>query len=188
MKKGENLKSGFTIIEVALVIAIAGLIFLMVFVALPGLRASQRDAERRDDVISFLSNVKKYQTNNRGALPMGTAAGGVSWDSSWEINNPAGTSWAGFYYGYLGEEFMDPVGENYKLVVVDCNSNSSSVGSDCTGNELNNIYESYYPNDYKMVVVTQASCYGEKAVSSSNPRKIAVLYRLEGSGVYCNNT
>ena len=40
-------KRGFTVIEVALVLAIAGLIFLMVFIALPGLRASQRDAERR---------------------------------------------------------------------------------------------------------------------------------------------
>ena len=34
---------GFTIIEVVLVLAIAGLIFLMVFIALPVLQRSQRD-------------------------------------------------------------------------------------------------------------------------------------------------
>jgi prepilin-type N-terminal cleavage/methylation domain-containing protein len=34
---------GFTIIEVVLVLAIAGLIFLIVFLALPALQRSQRD-------------------------------------------------------------------------------------------------------------------------------------------------
>ena len=38
---------GFTIIEVVLVLAIAGLIFLMVFVALPALQRSQRDTQRK---------------------------------------------------------------------------------------------------------------------------------------------
>ena len=37
-------KKGFTIIEVVLVLAIAGLIFLMVFVALPALQRGQRDS------------------------------------------------------------------------------------------------------------------------------------------------
>ena len=41
---------GFTIIEVALVLAIAGLIFLVVFLALPALQRSQRDTARRQDV------------------------------------------------------------------------------------------------------------------------------------------
>ena len=36
-------KKGFTIIEVVLVLAIAGLIFLMVFIALPALQRSQRN-------------------------------------------------------------------------------------------------------------------------------------------------
>ena len=36
-------KKGFTIIEVVLVLAIAGLIFLMVFVALPALQRGQRE-------------------------------------------------------------------------------------------------------------------------------------------------
>ena len=44
----EKTKSGFTVIEVALVLAIAGMIFLMVFIALPALQRSQRDTSRRD--------------------------------------------------------------------------------------------------------------------------------------------
>ena len=47
MKKGDSRKkTGFTIIEVALVLAIAGLIFFFFFVALPSLQRSQRGAAR----------------------------------------------------------------------------------------------------------------------------------------------
>lgn len=51
INKNKNLtKKGFTIIEVVLVLAIAGLIFLMVFLALPALQRSQRDTQRKQDV------------------------------------------------------------------------------------------------------------------------------------------
>lgn len=49
MKK-HKLYEGFTIIEVVLVLAIAGLIFLMVFLALPALQRSQRDTQRKNDI------------------------------------------------------------------------------------------------------------------------------------------
>ncbi|MBS7346174.1 MAG: type II secretion system protein, partial [Candidatus Sacchiramonaceae bacterium] len=41
-------KYGFTIIEVVLVLAIAGLIFLVVFIALPALQRNQRDTQREN--------------------------------------------------------------------------------------------------------------------------------------------
>lgn len=63
-----NKEKGFTIIEVVLVLAIAGLIFLMVFIALPALQRSQRDTQRRDDVSRFMSQLNSYSTNNRGAI------------------------------------------------------------------------------------------------------------------------
>ena len=47
MSKQQLKERGFTIIEVVLVLAIAALIFLMVFVALPALQASQRDSARK---------------------------------------------------------------------------------------------------------------------------------------------
>ena len=61
-------KPGFTIIEVVLVLAIAGLIFLMVFIALPALQRSQRDTQRRDDIARFATAIAQYQTNNGGQL------------------------------------------------------------------------------------------------------------------------
>ena len=59
-----NSKEGFTIIEVVLVLAIAGLIFLMVFVALPALQRSQRDTARRNDLSRVDTSLVQYQTNN----------------------------------------------------------------------------------------------------------------------------
>ena len=158
MKKGDYNKNGFTIIEVSLVLAIAGLIFLMVFIALPQLQRSQRDSRRRDDIITFLETVKKYQTNNRGALP---------------------TNWNTFKTQYL-KSFVDPDGSDYILTPAECTTTGG--GSDCTNS----------PNldkmDHRLYILTKATCDGAKAVKASNPRSVAVLYRLEGSGMYCNNT
>lgn len=64
-----NSKKGFTIIEVVLVLAIAGLIFLMVFIALPALQRNQRDTARKNEVSKVLSSITTYQSNNRGAAP-----------------------------------------------------------------------------------------------------------------------
>ena len=62
-------EKGFTIIEVVLVLAIAGLIFLMVFIALPALQSSQRDTARKNDVSAVAAGVTQYTSNNRGAFP-----------------------------------------------------------------------------------------------------------------------
>lgn len=62
-------ETGFTIIEVVLVLAIAGLIFLMVFIALPALQGSQRDTARKNDVSTVAAAVNSYMGNNRGTFP-----------------------------------------------------------------------------------------------------------------------
>ena len=67
-------QKGFTIIEVVLVLAIAGLIFLMVFIALPALQRSQRDTQRKNDLGKVITQVNSYQSNNRGKAPQDQAA------------------------------------------------------------------------------------------------------------------
>ena len=69
MNAAKTNQKGFSIIEVVLVLAIAGLIFLMVFVALPALQRNQRDQARRSDVGIVGSAVSSYASNNRGKLP-----------------------------------------------------------------------------------------------------------------------
>jgi len=64
---------GFTIIEVVLVLAIAALIFLMVFVALPALQASQRDTARKNDAGIVSSAVTKFTAGERKSLTTSTA-------------------------------------------------------------------------------------------------------------------
>lgn len=91
-------KKGFTIIEVVLVLAIAGLIFLMVFIALPAMQRSQRDTQRKDDMARFNTAINNYQSNNSGKLP---------------------NDWSAFINNYLkvnGDKFADPDGEEYKPV------------------------------------------------------------------------
>jgi prepilin-type N-terminal cleavage/methylation domain-containing protein len=88
-------QTGFTIIEVVLVLAIAGLIFLMVFIALPALQRSQRDTQRKQDLSRAMTAVTNYQSNNRGVLP---------------------TNWPGFVTSYMlanGDTFADPNGTSY---------------------------------------------------------------------------
>jgi len=65
MSKQQLKQAGFTIIEVVLVLAIAALIFLMVFIALPALQRSQRDDARKKDVTIVASAVQSWQGNNR---------------------------------------------------------------------------------------------------------------------------
>jgi prepilin-type N-terminal cleavage/methylation domain-containing protein len=65
-------QKGFTIIEVVLVLAIAGLIFLMVFIALPALQRNQRDTQRKNDLSRAVTAVQNFQSNNRNSLPEGT--------------------------------------------------------------------------------------------------------------------
>lgn len=65
----KNNMKGFTIIEVVLVLAIAGLIFLMVFIALPALQRNQRDTARKNDVSIVAAAVTAYSSNNRGEFP-----------------------------------------------------------------------------------------------------------------------
>jgi prepilin-type N-terminal cleavage/methylation domain-containing protein len=177
MKKGDFNLRGFTIIEVTLVLAIAGLIFLMIFIALPALQRQQRDTARKEDITAFISAVKKYQTNNRGALPN---------------DDSASTSWDKFVDDYMNDGFEDPsTGEEYELVVELCNGRGKDT--DCATNDnwqkvLNGTFAENAGNIY---VITQAKCAGDESkgvISTANTRKVAVLYRLEGSGLYCENT
>ena len=68
IKKQLKDAKGFTIIEVALVLAIAGLIFLVVFLALPALQRSQRDTARRQDAGRIVSGLQNCMADNQGSL------------------------------------------------------------------------------------------------------------------------
>ena len=93
MPKQKNSKKGFTIIEVVLVLAIAGLIFLMVFVALPALQRSQRDTQRRQDYADLLASVNSYITNSNGNLPKANTTLSAKEYVNSTGNGPSGTAY-----------------------------------------------------------------------------------------------
>ena len=176
-------KNGFTIVETSLVI------LLMVFIALPGVFRNQRDAERRDDVLLFLNKLKNFQANNnRGALPNGE--GKITFGMSGDSN-----TWAGFYHDFFNNSFADPSsGEPYIWYVLSCGSTAgmcnynvitSDSGEKYGLEKLNGDFDS---NGFTMYIVKNAICDGEKAMYSANPRNVAVLYKLEGGGIFCANT
>ncbi|HET7673133.1 MAG TPA: type II secretion system protein [Candidatus Saccharimonadales bacterium] len=69
MKKIQKQQKGFTIIEVLIVLAIAGLIMLIVFLAVPALQRNSRNTQRKNDVSALLGAVNEWTSNHSGSLP-----------------------------------------------------------------------------------------------------------------------
>jgi prepilin-type N-terminal cleavage/methylation domain-containing protein len=91
LKKLKNNREGFTIIEVMIVLAIAGLILLIVFLAIPALQRASRNTSRKSDAGHISSAVNDYISNTNGVLP-GYATWGVATTGACAvILNDAGT-------------------------------------------------------------------------------------------------
>ncbi len=100
-------KEGFTIIEVLIVLAIAGLILLVVFLAVPALQRNSRNTQRKNEISAVLGAVNEWTNNNGGKLPtaVGTEradalanaklsfySGNVSWGSAGANSTTADTA------------------------------------------------------------------------------------------------
>ena len=198
----KNNKKGFTIIEVVLVLAIAGLIFLMVFIALPALQRSQRNTRRRQDMARIMSAVVDYQANN-GKMPVS----GIILDSAGkdfeaaeldedfpiryiEEELASGPSSTGsgrigrkiYTYkcqdGKSCDKFKDPDGSLYKIAA--------------SGKDLNVAQYSGYIGDFDHVVyiTTGAICDSsnmDTVKGTGNANDSAIRYVLEGGAVYCTD-
>lgn len=66
--KLKNREKGFTIIEVLIVLAIAGLIMLIVFLAIPSLQRNSRNTQRSSDAARITGAINECMTNNNGNL------------------------------------------------------------------------------------------------------------------------
>ena len=148
----------FTIIEVVLVLAIAGLIFLMVFIALPALQRNQRDTQRKNDIGRVLTALQSYQSNNRGSIP-------TSWES--QLTTP--------YLRLDGDTFTDPSGINYRLT-------SRTVADGKPTRRINSA------GDISMIFYyLNSKCDGENIVAADGANRVAFAALLEGGGIYCVN-
>ena len=189
MKKTTTKYKGFTIIEVVLVLAIAGLIFLMVFIALPNLQRTQRDTNRRNDVDRVSAALIQYVANNN-KLPNSVNDDGSNNKQNIVIGSTVDATtkdaWGKFYWNYLlaggDDTFDDPNGGRYNLVAAKCIKSSDTFaiqGIDRSACE-NSIFKDSNENSplsakynstltstnadnprYTMVVATNAMCGNE---------------------------
>ena len=65
---------GFTIIEIMIVLVIAGLILLIVFLAVPALQRNARNTSRKSDASAVIGAVNEFIDNNNGTAPSTAAA------------------------------------------------------------------------------------------------------------------
>lgn len=211
-KRSAEVTSGFTIIEVVLVLAIAGLIFLMVFVALPALQRSQRDTQRRNDMSRVDTSLVQYQTNHSNQnnnLP----SEGV-WNSVKDVGeggsntfpqNCNSNSACAFIRDYMNtgssendgkpNNFEDPDGTTYSLVItqnwseVAAPGSISSLGTSTLtlnpdGNYTIGNKDGNAYDQHVIYIIPGGRCVGDAAAPSTK-RHFAILYRLEGAGTYC---
>ena len=204
-KADTNSKKGFTIIEVVLVLAIAGLIFLMVFVALPALQRSQRDTARRNDMSRVDTSLVQYQTNNQ-SNPAGDLPVAGTWvaTSNFDGDNACSEddSACKFIRDYMNSgvsgankvnEFKDQDGSYYSLVITDNYSDGALITTSIEGNNNSKLVvkDSGYTiggdspfSEHIVYIVPGSKCNGEIVVKDT-ARHFSILYRLEGAGVYC---
>lgn len=159
LNKVKNRKQeGFTIIEVLIVLAIAGLILLIVFLAVPALQRNSRNTQRRNDVAQILGAVTEYTNNNNGSLPASSA-------------NP-GTAASNFNSQFVNAN-PNPGYYTTPANIVWTNSAAAVAPAPTAG--LDNVY-----------VYNFAKCNGNavQAVASGGQtsRSVIALYWIEGSG------
>ncbi len=168
-------KKGFTIIEVVLVLAIAGLIFLMVFIALPALQRSQRNTQREDDIARFLTAVNDYQTNNSGKTPFQTGLLGTF--TKRYIDDTCGVSADGksVNANSCGQQFTDPDGTQYIWDVKAAISENTTFSGTTV--------------DHKLTVYQAAGCGATEGEVKyyAGERNIAIFYVEEGGAIVCND-
>ena len=142
-----------------MVLAIAALIFLMVFMALPALQRSQRDTQRKNDMGRLKTAIDSYKANNRGRLPTELTSSSQPFSSfSFGIN----------YMKADQGEFNDPDGSPYLV-----RYSPRGIG--------------YKPDDWphSIFISPGSKCNGEALDSAGGPTNYAIQYNLENGGVYC---
>lgn len=141
MKKHNQ--KGFTLIEVILVLAIGGLIFMMAFLAFSQVQRNRRDTQRRADAAFLLGELENYASDYNGNLPANSA-------SSDNCSTTTTGSFGEFLNGYICKSggFEGPSGP-YTIIDSDNGVMSPSTAADrvmftkdrsCSGAEATGTY------------------------------------------------
>ncbi len=160
-------QEGFTIIEVLIVLAIAGLILLIVFLAVPALQRSSRNTNRKNDAAAILASISEYGTNNSGALPSDINFANNSLTVCNVANCTAGTdaesvAKLGYYTGMSATVAGAPTKGDVTLETAYTAPPSPAIDA--------------------MIIEEQSTCTSATAAATGSTRAVAVLYGIEASG------
>ena len=158
---------GFTIIEVMIVLAIAGLIMVIVFFAIPQLQRNQRDNNRQSMTTRVKAELETYSSNNQGLYPF---AGAVATATNCSTSNVTPQSCYDWWNRYI----------NGKVKTTD-----PSTGSDTTISYLNPGAPARPTHALGNTwIFVGAKCSGDNVVASGsstgpNSKQYAVLTALD---------
>jgi prepilin-type N-terminal cleavage/methylation domain-containing protein len=176
---------GFTIIEVMIVLAIAGLIMVIVFIAVPQLQRNQRDNARQSIANRTKAEIETYAGNNQGTYPFLNTCTGAG----------ASAEWCDFITRYINSVPASLVCNNATVKVNVCDP---TLGTNVITSALGvpaafgagNCTAAQTLTHGVVHVCYGAKCAGENLVASGTPtpssRTYAVVMGLDrdGSG-YC---
>jgi prepilin-type N-terminal cleavage/methylation domain-containing protein len=165
-----KLSAGFTIIEVMIVLAVAGLIMTIVFLAVPQLQRNARDNARQSVATRVKAEIETYAANNQGAYPFG--AGG---DCNAGNNYTTGT-WQDFYCRYVANSAKGTVLVNDKdpstgtsvFVSGSISSPSNNSPKSCASGGSGAACTEARPGSSQAKVIYGAKCNGENLVNSGS--------------------
>lgn len=120
-------KDGFTIIEVMIVLAIAGLIILVVLLAIPALQRNSRNTTIKNDASAIAGAINEYTGSNNGRQPEGVECA----DGTVTVTG-AGTDVTGKVQGGTDCAMGDDVPDEPGLINVSlgnkCNDDNTGIG------------------------------------------------------------
>ncbi len=153
-------EQGFTLIEVMIVLAIAGLILLVVFLAVPALQRNARNTTRREDAGNILAAVNEYVSVNNGSLPTGVSGSG----GTLTVGSGSGVNTVPVTMGYY----------TYSA------TNITVSGQGTYGTTNNTTTDT-------IAIVTGATCNGnDPAVGSA--RAVVILFTVEPTAKQCRQS
>ena len=161
-----------------MVLAIAGLIMAVVFLAVPQLQRSARDSQRKDLVSRIKSEIETYASNNQGTYPLNTSGGNC--DGTYTTGN-----WDDFYCRYVSNQFndKDPTTGNSIFGA------SSSTASPVSCGVSSGICTVTLPASGVATVIYSAKCNGAIAINSGGAptpatHNYAIVVGLDRANTY----
>lgn len=150
----ERSSEGFTIIEVMIVLAIAGLILLIVFLAVPALQRNARNTQRNTDIGSLVGAFNEYVDNQNGTIPNANCTGATP--CAWLSNAKTGFYGSG---GWTAANFVYTYSAAAQVVADPANVSNVSSGN-----------------------YSGCNAAGTASVAGSSSRNVAIVFDVETGG------